>query len=52
MTADLGVGVDCSTTAGRGLAWKAAHRPVAVAREAFQILPPRPGWGERDAQVW
>ena len=52
MTADLVVGVDCSTTASKAVAWDRIGRPIAEGRASLDILAPHPGWGEQDANRW
>jgi len=52
MPADLLLGIDCSTTAAKAIAWNAAGAPVAEARAALATLAPRPGWAEQRAEEW
>ncbi len=52
MTADLVIGIDCSTTASKVIAWDRTGRMIAIGRRSFDILAPRPGWGEQDATTW
>ena len=51
-TADLVLGIDCSTTASKAVAWDAAGTPVAEGRAPLELLSPRPGWGEQQAGTW
>ena len=50
MNRDYVVGVDCSTTAAKAVVWNAAGGLVAQARSAFELVQPRPGWGEQNAE--
>lgn len=52
MNRDYVVGVDCSTTAAKAVVWNAAGGLVAQARSAFELVQPRPGWGEQNAEDW
>ena len=52
MVADLVLGVDCSTTASKVVAWNRHGVPVAEARAPLTLLSPHPGWGEQDAEQW
>jgi len=52
MTADLVLGIDCSTTASKAVAWDRAGRAVAEGRAPLEILSPQPGWGEQRADAW
>ena len=52
MTPDLVIGVDCSTTAAKAVAWTASGRAVAEGRSAFPLSTPQPGWGEQDPTDW
>lgn len=49
---DLVLGVDCSTTASKAVAWDAGGRPVAEGRAPHDLRSPHPGWGEQDAEQW
>jgi xylulokinase len=52
MNPDLVLGIDCSTTASKAVAWDRAGTPVAEARAPIELLTPHPGWGEQDARQW
>lgn len=52
MSADLVLGIDCSTTASKAVAWDATGEPVAEARHSLELLSPKPGWGEQSAEDW
>lgn len=52
MEPDLVLGIDCSTTASKAVAWDASGNVVAEGRVAIALLTPRPGWGEQDARKW
>ena len=52
MTADLVVGVDCSTTAAKAVVWTPDGTPLSSARVPFELSQPRPGWGEQNAEDW
>jgi len=49
---DLVLGLDCSTTASKAVAWDAAGAAVAEGRAPLELLAPRPGWGEQRAEEW
>jgi len=52
LSADLVLGIDCSTTASKAVAWDARGEAVAEGRAGLELLAPRPGWGEQDANQW
>ena len=52
MPADLVLGIDCSTTACKAVAWDARGTPVAESRAPLALLTPHPGWAEQDARQW
>ena len=52
MTADLVVGVDCSTTAAKAVVWGPDGMSVSSARVPLELSQPRPGWGEQNAEDW
>lgn len=52
MDADLVLGIDCSTTASKAVAWDHSGAPVAEGRASLALLTPHPGWGEQDARQW
>ena len=52
MTADLVVGVDCSTTAAKAVVWTPDGRALSSARVPYELSQPRPGWGEQNAEDW
>lgn len=52
MNADLVLGIDCSTTASKAVAWDRDGVAVAEGRAPLNLQTPRPGWGEQDARHW
>ena len=48
----LVIGIDCSTTACKAIAWDPAGQAVAEGRAAYPLLQPAPGWYEQDAEQW
>ncbi len=52
MPADLVLGIDCSTTACKAVAWNAEGVPVAESRAPLALLTPQPGRAEQDARQW
>lgn len=52
MTADLVLGIDCSTTASKAVAWDARGEIVAEGRAPLELLAPHAGWGEQRATDW
>ncbi len=48
----LVIGVDCSTTAAKAVAWDAWGASVAEGRSAFALDSPAPGAWEQDAEAW
>jgi sugar (pentulose or hexulose) kinase len=52
MAEELVIGIDCSTTAVKAIAWSPAGQAVAEGRAAFPMLRPNPGWYEQDANLW
>ena len=52
MTADLVIGIDCSTTAAKAVVWSADGTPMSSARVPYELSQPRPGWGEQNAEDW
>lgn len=52
MIRDYVVGVDCSTTAAKAVVWNSAGGLVAQARASFELVQPRAGWGEQNAEDW
>ncbi len=49
---ELVLGIDCSTTACKAIAWDPTGAPVAEGRAPLELQVPRPGWGEQDADAW
>ena len=49
---DLVLGIDCSTTASKAVAWDRAGTAVAEGRAPLTTQSPEPGWGEQDARTW
>lgn len=52
MTADLVVGIDCSTTACKAIAWDAAGVAVAEGRAPIELDNPEPDGWQQDAEQW
>jgi sugar (pentulose or hexulose) kinase len=52
VTADLVLGIDCSTTASKAVAWDAQGQIVAEGRAPLELLAPHSGWGEQRATDW
>ncbi|MEJ5200200.1 MAG: FGGY family carbohydrate kinase, partial [Anaerolineae bacterium] len=48
----LVIGIDCSTTATKAIAWTTDGRPAAVGRAEHTVAQPRPGWHEQSADQW
>jgi xylulokinase len=51
-TADLVIGIDCSTTAAKAVVWDAQGRAVAVGRRGYGLNHVRSGWVEQHAPDW
>lgn len=49
---DLVVGLDCSTTAVKAIAWDAGGRPAAFSRVPLTTATPFPGFFEQHADEW
>ncbi len=49
---DLVIGVDCSTTASKAVAWAPDGTAIAEGRAPLRLSSPVPGWGEQDATTW
>jgi len=52
MKSDLVIGVDCSTTATKAIAWGLDGQPAAAGRCDHAVAQPRPGWHEQSADDW
>jgi xylulokinase len=52
MKPDLVIGVDCSTTATKAIAWSLDGQPVAAGRCDHAVAQPRPGWHEQSSADW
>jgi xylulokinase len=52
MTRDLVIGVDCSTTASKAVAWDLSGKAVATGRQTYGIYHVRSGWVEQHAPDW
>jgi xylulokinase len=52
MTADLVIGIDCSTTAAKAVVWDARGRAMAVGRRGYGLSHVRSGWVEQHAPDW
>ncbi len=52
MNPDLVLGIDCSTTASKVVAWDRGGAALAEGRAPLEILTPHVGWGEQDARQW
>jgi xylulokinase len=46
------IGIDCSTTTIKAIAWNRNGRPVAQARHSYETQNPKPSWYEQDAEEW
>lgn len=51
-SADLVIGVDCSTTASKAVVWDMAGRAVATGRRTYGLNHVRSGWVEQHAPDW
>ncbi len=49
---DLVIGLDCSTTACKAIAWDRHGNPQAIGRAPLPMNKPRPAWHEQPAQSW
>jgi len=49
---DVVIGVDCSTTACKALAWDRNGRPLAEGRSSLEEIRPRPLYSEQVAEGW
>jgi gluconokinase len=49
--ADRFIAVDLGTSAARALLFDLSARPLQVARRAYPLLTPHPGWSEQDPEV-
>ncbi|GAA1910078.1 xylulokinase [Nocardioides marmoribigeumensis] len=52
MSYDYVIGIDCSTTAAKAVVWNAWGEALSEARVTFELMQPRPGWGEQNAEDW
>ncbi len=52
MSADLVIGIDCSTTAAKAVVWDKTGRAVAVGRRGYGLSHVRSGWVEQHAPDW
>jgi sugar (pentulose or hexulose) kinase len=52
VNADLVLGIDCSTTASKAVAWNRDGVAVVEGRAPLSLITPQPGWGEQDARQW
>ncbi|MGN7970483.1 xylulokinase [Microbacterium sp. 22296] len=48
----LVLGIDCSTTGAKCIAWDLQGRAVAQGRSDVALSIPQPGWGEQDPEHW
>src|SRR5918997_111531 len=51
-SADLIIGIDCSTTATKAVVWDSEGNAVAEGRETFPLSNPQPDWSEQNAEDW
>jgi xylulokinase len=51
-SADLVIGVDCSTTASKAVVWDKVGRAVATGRRGYGLNHVRSGWVEQNAPDW
>jgi xylulokinase len=49
---DLVIGIDCSTTGVKAVAWDRAGAALAVGRCSVPLLKPKPDWHEQKAEDW
>jgi xylulokinase len=49
---DLVLGIDCSTTVAKAVAWDRGGKAVGAGRAALQEIRPRPGYSEQRAEGW
>lgn len=52
MTGKVVIGVDCSTTACKAIAWNRRGQAVAEGRASYPMARPHPDWFEQDAEEW
>lgn len=52
MTRPVILAVDCSTTAGKAVAFEVDGTAVAESRQYLDLAQPRPGWFEQDPEQW
>jgi xylulokinase len=52
MTRGLVVGVDCSTTACKAIAWNVDGQALAEGRASYPLIQPAPNWYEQEAEGW
>lgn len=52
MSADLVIGIDCSTTAAKAVVWDRTGRAVALGRRSYGLSHVRSGWVEQHAPDW
>ncbi|MBD2777124.1 FGGY-family carbohydrate kinase [Iningainema tapete] len=48
----LVIGIDCSTTACKAIAWNKEGKAVAEGRAQYPLLQPQASWYEQDATQW
>ena len=48
----LVIGIDCSTTACKAIAWNTEGKAVASGRATYPLLQPQANWYEQDANQW
>ena len=49
---DLVIGIDCSTTGVKAIAWDMNGNAAATGRSSLSLLKPRPDWHEQKAEDW
>lgn len=52
MSRDLVIGVDASTTAAKAVVWNSEGEALSIAKSAYPLSTPKPGWGEQNAEDW
>ena len=52
MNADLVIGIDCSTTGVKAIAWDREGNAAASGRSNLALLRPRTEWHEQNAEDW
>ncbi|WP_204368443.1 FGGY family carbohydrate kinase [Neosynechococcus sphagnicola] len=48
----LVIGIDCSTTACKAIAWNREGKAIAKGMATYPLLKPQANWYEQDASQW